>query len=253
MLELQSHDFVEAWGTIGSILGFCLNQKDSSIAFPESGKRDIVARLDRVRQHCTAMSLENLVLHIDRIKDRIGRLTYANLGEYLEELRNRMTDELKHSLLVFIPNDKAKYYRNKLPFGREVVDKWPSLAYDIEEAARCFATDRHTATVFHLMRIMEVGVLAFAKVLKIKLPSQKEWYWGNIIPVINDKLNSMKAKTPRAKDRKRPLQEGAAYLHHVKEVWRNQTMHPKATYTEHEAERVFANVKQFMEFLVTLV
>jgi hypothetical protein len=62
----------------------------------------------------------------------------------------------------------------------------------------------------------------------------------------------MKGKTEKAKARKRPFQEAAAYLHHVKDAWRNQVMHPKDIYTTEEAERVFANVDAFMEKLLAL-
>jgi hypothetical protein len=44
----------------------------------------------------------------------------------------------------------------------------------------------------------------------------------------------------------------AAYLHHVKDAWRNTTMHPKRTYTEEEAERIFENAKAFMQGLAKL-
>ena len=44
-----------------------------------------------------------------------------------------------------------------------------------------------------------------------------------------------------------------ANLYHVKQAWRNDTMHPKATYTEEEAREVFDAMKAFMRHLATML
>ncbi len=188
------------------------------------------------------------------MEDKIGK--DYKLSEYQsdsKELVSRIKSQLGSRLFMFMPIRQAQYYRDRLPFGKEVSDKWPELAYDIEEASKCFATQRHTAVVFHLMRVMEVGVHKLADRLNVKLSAQRTWTWGSILDEIDKKLDNIKAKSPKAQDKKRPLEEAASYLHHVKNVWRNQTMHPKETYTEEETERVFANVKQFMQHLVTII
>jgi hypothetical protein len=44
-----------------------------------------------------------------------------------------------------------------------------------------------------------------------------------------------------------------ANLYHVKQAWRNPTMHPRETYTQEQAREVFATVRTFMEQLQTLI
>src|SRR5579859_3823509 len=57
---------------------------------------------------------------------------------------------------------RAKYYCDTKLFGEEVDNRLPAVATDISEAGKCFATARWTAAVFHLMRVMEVGVQELA-------------------------------------------------------------------------------------------
>ncbi len=42
-------------------------------------------------------------------------------------------------------------------------------------------------------------------------------------------------------------------LYHVKQAWRNSTMHPKETCTSEQAKEVFDAVRVFMRQLATLV
>ena len=42
----------------------------------------------------------------------------------------------------------------------EVNDKFPSAAFDIDEAGKCLAIGRSTAAVFHLMRALETAIRA---------------------------------------------------------------------------------------------
>ena len=47
-----------------------------------------------------------------------------------------------------------------------VRNQFPSANTEIEEASKCFALDRYTAVVFHLMRIMEIGLRSLSSTLK---------------------------------------------------------------------------------------
>ena len=44
---------------------------------------------------------------------------------------------------------------------------FPAANHEASEAGKCFATARYTACVFHLMRVMEVGVQEFGAVLSV--------------------------------------------------------------------------------------
>jgi hypothetical protein len=54
-------------------------------------------------------------------------------------------------------------------------------------------------------------------------------------------------------DKRDAWSESHSHLYHVKQAWRNGTMHPKKTYTQEEAEAVFAAVRVFMRHLAKLL
>ncbi len=67
------------------------------------------------------------------------------------------------------PSQGQHFYAGANLLGEAVQERFPSLATDIDEAGKCFATGRFTATVFHLMRVMEVGVQEFCEALGVVL------------------------------------------------------------------------------------
>jgi hypothetical protein len=160
----------------------------------------------------------------------------------------RILDELDGLVFVHVPPQLSDYYMNDCLFGAAVAKKFPKMTNDIQEAGRCFAIGRHTATVFHLMRVMEASVQYLGKRLSITL-ARKNWH--NILDEVDKAIKNMPVTTSRQKARRDKFAEASAHLRMVKDAWRNNVMHPKESYTEEEAERVFRNVKDFMVHIAT--
>ena len=77
----------------------------------------------------------------------------------LKILNETITDELQGRLVFFMPaNQGTRYYIGPRLLGDAVATRFPLLSTDIGEAAKCLSMARYTATVFHLMRVMEAGV-----------------------------------------------------------------------------------------------
>src|SRR2546423_3799871 len=94
--------------------------------------------------------------------------TFKELGEVVADINRRMHDELEGNLFLHIPFAKAKLYDPTEPlFGESVAKSFPSASDDVAESGKCIATDRGTAAVFHLMRVMEAGLKSLAKQLGI--------------------------------------------------------------------------------------
>jgi hypothetical protein len=134
------------------------------------------------------------------------------------------------------------------PFGHAVSTRFPVAAFDISEAGRCLALERSTASVFHLMRVMEHAVQRLGRNLKIPLDPKKgplqDQTWHGIMVGVSRAIDSM----PRGK--KKVATAGVAvHLGNVRIAWRNETMHPKATYTQEEAVGIWNNVNAFMQSL----
>ncbi|HEV7587958.1 MAG TPA: hypothetical protein VGO40_07480 [Longimicrobium sp.] len=177
-----------------------------------------------------------------------GNCTYAELAGQLRVLREVLEDELRERSVFLMPAAEVIHYiANETLLGTDVAARFPDLSSDIDEAGKCFATDRYTAVVFHLMRVMEVGVQELGNALGITLTEEKAWQ--NILDEVNKAVKALPKRDPKAPE----YALLAANLFNVKLAWRNEVMHPKATYTKEEAERILSATKAFMNELVSVI
>ncbi len=94
------------------------------------------------------------------------------MARNLSELISRIVDELEDRLFLNVPIGQAELYLQPEPlFGARVMTTFPRMTEDISEAAKCLALDRPTASVFHLMRVVELAVQRFGDELGVKLAS----------------------------------------------------------------------------------
>lgn len=130
-------------------------------------------------------------------------------------------------------------------FGTEFQIKFPSALYDLEEACNCLAMGRFTATVFHLMRIMEILLRAIHACLGLPPPSGADKNWGNMLQAIKANMNGRNANGNSGwtgKDRQF-FEDLFASIDAVRVAWRNTTMHVEQRYDKEEAQHLFHVVK----------
>jgi hypothetical protein len=106
---------------------------------------------------------------------------------------------------------------------------------------------RYTASVFHLMRVVEVGVQEFGTTLGVQFTDTKNWH--NILEESDKAIKGLDRNHPG----KSQMAEISALLGAVKLAWRNEVMHPKASYDAEEAENVLATSRAFMVKLAKLL
>jgi hypothetical protein len=170
----------------------------------------------------------------------------------LTDLSNRIIDELGNQLFLTITPNKAKYYNPSKPiFGKDMIEKYPGISEDINEATNCFAFDRYTACVFHLMRVMESAVQKLGEKIGIPITLTYDMQWQSIINEIRRELNKL---FPKHGNKERIKFESIlGYLETVKIAWRNPTMHPKSTYAEEEAKSLMDTVGIFLKELAKVL
>lgn len=165
----------------------------------------------------------------------------------LQAIQKVLVTEMGQKLFLQIPPQMEDYYTQRLPImGKQVLDAFPSAAYDIAEAGKCLALERCTACVFHLMRVMEVGLRNFA--LSLGLTASKNPNWSGWLAGIQEKLNVSKEIQKDAF-----FQEASTLLHSCKNSWRNPTMHMEKTYTQEDAQAIFNAVQGFMKHLANRI
>jgi hypothetical protein len=149
--------------------------------------------------------------------------------------------------------------------GHDWAKAWeriPSSKSDTQEAVYCYALDRNTACVFHLMRVAEFGLRALAKKLKVKLThGGKTVYpiefadWGTVISECKTKIDNARKTLPPGK-RQKTMELYAEIADHclfMKEIWRNNVSHARKPYTEHLALDAMVKVRNFMNFLADYI
>ena len=166
----------------------------------------------------------------------------------VDDLRRRIVDQMESTYCLLLSRAEQRLYEPKSPlFGAEVEAKFSGMSEDIAEAGKCLSLTRPTASVFHLMRVMEIGVPRFGDVLGVHLPDDKNWQ--NILDEINKAIKALDQKAPLTKK----YAGASAHLYNVKLASRNEVMHPKQTYTPDEAQAVYDATNAFIRDLAALL
>ena len=183
----------------------------------------------------------------------LGRFMRArNATPELTSIKN-LSLLIHHDLDGFVfeavPQARAEYYESDHLFGDDVHDKFFSTAYDVREAGNCYALGRNTACVFHLMRVLEVGLSALAK--RFNVPSERT-NWETIIGETEKAIREMDKdpmRPPNWKDEREFYSQCASHFRLMKDAWRNYTAHARGRYDSREALDMLDNVRGFMQKL----
>ncbi len=169
----------------------------------------------------------------------------------ITDMQSRARDEFVTRYVLVMPPSKIDYYDPTKPrFGKDADLKFSTAADDIKEAEKCFALARYTATVFHLMRVMEIGVRSVARCLAVPDPTKPaERNWGFVLREINTAIKS-KQKTLSISDQDF-FDSVYIALDKVRSLWRNPTMHVERKYDEEEANEILEAVRIFVRKLAS--
>jgi hypothetical protein len=221
MLRLHADRFVLCMNRIAQIE--LLTRQDPRFIY--SIPREVEetgSRLEDLCQQLEALQLAYSARSAKRLRD--GFKSRANdLGERVRDLALRLKDELEQSVCFRITSEQSQLYTDSLKDWATVVERF-GCAFDVEEAGKCFALDRPTASVFHLMKIAERGVLELQCFLDKPDPKA---HFGSVL----SKLETLHRKTDfkDIPDRLKPHRDFLigilAQLHAVKDSWRNKVCH----------------------------
>lgn len=197
--------------------------------------------------------------HIDRAAaqleywPRSDPLTWAELRRRAIALRDAIETELRQYLFYQYSKDKGDKLKRWNTEWKTVLTAFPhkELEWDVFSATDCYALGHNTASVFHSMRVVEIGLRAIAKERGLKLPKDKavEWAtWQEIITALEHEIKAIGLKRAgKAKDAALEFYSGArADLNGFKDEYRNQVTHVRKMYDEFQAIRALTNVHAFM-------
>lgn len=177
---------------------------------------------------------------------REGAPSWSRLKELTDVTEQRVNDEMQSVLFFSVQPQLSKFYASPRTGWEGAIEAFPSIVRDVEEAGKCFAFNRSTATVFHLMRITEAGVESVGRRLGIPYAPSWESYLGQMRKLME---KEWKDKEPEWKSDEPFFRDVLGHLQTVKLAWRNPTMHIVRSYNQEEAEEVYDSVRAFMRHL----
>jgi hypothetical protein len=223
MLKFYAHSFVAAFNTIGQVSAEL--RAGRTIPTDESMRR-LGADLGLLHRECEKLGLKFSTAQIRRLINKpLDRPeTFAELLQRIDEIVQRIWDELNERTFIQIDQTTAEFYDPPISSEWSEIAERFKCSFDIEEARKCLALERSTAAVFHLMRITESAVLELQ--LFLDKPDPKA-HFGSVLA----RLDTLNRKT-EFKDLPDHLKQYRAFLidiipqmYAVKNSWRDKVAH----------------------------
>jgi hypothetical protein len=219
------------------------------------GRKWLWAQLGPLQEHLEPLALSVGKIEIQYLWNHANKWSGKEMAARLKDFRSKLERELNHRFFLYLTEEEAAQFRSAQPFGPEVASAFPAIVnVELCEASKCLALGRHTACVFHLMRVMEAAVQVFGKKLgatlvKSAAPGKRvsELTWDQILNELNPKLRGLPQNTLHRKRRHEKLAAAQSYLYGVKDAWRNPTMHPRLEgYNELQTKNIMNHVRSFL-------
>jgi hypothetical protein len=181
-------------------------------------------------------------------------MRFDTLLAEIRVLRETIQDGLNYRYFYYYPQNRALTVLGSEAAWERVIVKFPSAKEDVKAGVDCWALDHATASIFHFMRVAEIGLRALAKERRVVLPKKRALAWADwqaIIEGIRKKVE-MIAQRPRgpARDAALEFYRGAlGSFEGFKDAYRNNVMHSRRAYAEADASAVMNHVRDFMNRL----
>jgi hypothetical protein len=180
---------------------------------------------------------------------------WADLFTRSCSLRDAIRIEFKDRVFYAYPKERGQKLKSWKANWEKIHTAFPDVNVDSYCATDCYGLQHNTASVFHSMRVAEIGLRALAGERRVKLPKNKpvEWgTWQEIIKALDDEIRTIGQtwKAGSRKDAALDFYSGArADLNGFKDEYRNLVMHVRKQYDEFQALRALTRVHDFMSRL----
>jgi hypothetical protein len=217
--------------------------------------------LDGLEEELTKFDLDAALDRLALLRERestFGKGLFVGVGAlaepYLETLIEAMIGQLARRYYVYVPVEVADFYTDPLSKFPRSLFRFPSIKADVEEACRCYALRRYTASVFHSMGILQVGLYSLAQETGASFPFKIQLAeWETVIAQIESKIKKMR-ELPKSDKKDEDLtfySNLAVQFRYFKEAWRNHVAHLREEYDKDQAHSIILHVRDFMELAGT--
>lgn len=118
------------------------------------------SHLHNVGVFCERVGCAMTLLAVNRAIARLESpgVSLSEVASDSDHIYQLLIDELDSKLFLNLSVGHVPYYNNWLTGWELAIEKFPSIEFEIEEASKSMALNRYTSSVFHSMRILEVGL-----------------------------------------------------------------------------------------------
>ncbi len=182
---------------------------------------------------------------------RNGNVTNGEMAFELKALRQAIDGDFKSTHLYLYSERQAGLI---LSFGADwesILKRFASVRDDAFAATDCCALGHGTASVFHSMRVAEIGLRVLAKERRVRLPRERPIElaeWRAIIDATEKKAAELRNCPVSAKrDDAVSFYQGAlGELQAFKDVYRNNVCHTRDNFDDNQALSVLTHVRGLM-------
>lgn len=281
MLRVNAYHYVRALELLAEIQHLIdVNWFNSSEPISQDAVERILATLPALSTHCDVLNLETtnaLIVEflngyevfsptphpshaILKRGSIVGYLypapTRRDAAIRIECIRNTFEKELQTRLFTFILPHRARFFSDET-LGPEIaemfviLEKFEDARFDLIEAGNCFAAERFTACVYHLMRVAEYALVSVAA--SANVPEEKRTSWDKMIQGIESKSNWLSSnKPPNWQEDVKKYNELCSWFTFMQKGWRNPVSHVPRFYSENTAKGMFPAVQTIFTHLIAV-
>jgi hypothetical protein len=229
------------------------DDKDSDKGLKEELGAQLKSALGYLSKCCVPVGLDATKHLSDTLLSEVATgMNTDELDAKIDSIQSMARNELRQRKFFYVAKERAAFYDNKSLFGEAVAEKFPRATLDIVEAGNCYALERSTACVFHLMRVIPYGMQILAKKLKVKYGAPFECLdWGSIIQPIDKAVRQLQqsARTKKRIEDQKYYSEIVSHLYFCKDAWRNHVSHGRDPYDMPQAKSVMDHVGLVLSLL----
>lgn len=151
------------------------------------------------------------------------KTSISDLEELVVEFGVRLQDETRSKTFLSLSIRESELYSHPRKGWEQIIERFPDVITDIEEASKCFALSRYAAAVFHSLQVVEIGLIDLSRVLVTNDPTPG---WNSATRRLKAILGtSYVDRTPFQQKHSATLEQINATVQVLQAAWRNKVSH----------------------------
>jgi hypothetical protein len=216
--------------------------------------RDILSRLAAARQMCIDHGWSETGHRIAEVESYLmqSQMVPMVLQSKCADLESHVMRVLRSEVFYHADKEQALEFIEWRKATEALETSFPLCHEELWSAGMCYVCDQTTASVFHSMRALELGLTALAREVNV---SAERDQWEKVITNIEAAIKKIDGPHAGSDWRRKQemYSEVALHFRFVKNAWRNHVMHARRSYGLKKASEIWHHTTEFISDLSTTV